>query len=180
MPMERNRRRTGVDHHRGPEVLESGRRSSLLKGLSYDAASRLMAPGEGRLDGPPRRPDELHVDRLLEAVLLGDRFKRGAKGPRVRDLQEALFDVTGQDLTTELGTFGRQTQRVTRRFQRDAGIGVDGIVGPDTVMALHGRVRMGSLGLPLEGGGPLMPQEGTAPVLDTHPDGVGSLNIPLE
>lgn len=61
----------------------------------------------------------------------------GSSGSDVRRLQEQLlaagFDPGGVD-----GTFGRGTKAAVERFQRARGLGVDGVVGQQTLDALDG------------------------------------------
>lgn len=56
-------------------------------------------------------------------------LKRGDRGPAVEALQRALG--VGAD-----GVFGKLTAHGVKRFQRDKGLTVDGIVGPQTREAL--------------------------------------------
>ena len=65
-------------------------------------------------------------------------LRRGDRGPRVERLQEALLAL-GFDLGSYCadGVFGGLTDTAVRDFQRQAGIGVDGVVGPETERALR-------------------------------------------
>lgn len=56
--------------------------------------------------------------------------QRGSKGRWVQVLQEALLSK-GYDLDID-GVFGSGTDAAVRRFQRANGLGVDGVVGPNT------------------------------------------------
>ena len=62
-------------------------------------------------------------------------LKRGAKGQRVRELQQTLkskgFDPGDID-----GDFGPATEAAVRAFQASEGLLVDGIAGPKTLSAL--------------------------------------------
>ena len=67
-------------------------------------------------------------------------LRNGSKGLPVRRLQKRMslagFDTGGVD-----GRFGADTERAVRRLQKQSGIAVDGVVGPDTwavVNALEG------------------------------------------
>ena len=64
-------------------------------------------------------------------------LKRGCKGDSVRELQEIL-DRLGYDLGKcgIDGDFGRATEKAVKAFQKNAGVGVDGIVGAATWAAL--------------------------------------------
>lgn len=72
-------------------------------------------------------------------------LRRGDHGEAVRDLQAALSGA-GYPVAID-GAFGPLTQEAVERFQRDAGLAVDGITGPRTRLALRealsltGRVR---------------------------------------
>ncbi len=62
-------------------------------------------------------------------------LKVGSSGDEVKRVQQALekygYDVGGAD-----GIFGQKTKNAVMNFQRDAGLAVDGIVGPATLKAL--------------------------------------------
>ncbi|MCA9334091.1 peptidoglycan-binding protein [Candidatus Saccharibacteria bacterium] len=61
-------------------------------------------------------------------------LRRGSKGEDVKTLQKAL-NSKGANLDVD-GDFGPLTEGAVRRFQNQAGIKVDGIVGPQTWGAL--------------------------------------------
>ncbi len=64
-------------------------------------------------------------------------YRLGDRGVPVRDIQDrlgALGHACDQD---PRGTFGRATEQATRSFQDQRGLGVDGIVGPDTWRSLY-------------------------------------------
>lgn len=64
-------------------------------------------------------------------------LKRGNKGDAVKELQQLLIDkgysvgASGVD-----GDFGKATENAVRSFQRDNGLTVDGVAGPETYNAL--------------------------------------------
>lgn len=68
--------------------------------------------------------------------MFGD-LSRGSSGTAVRELQMSLTAL-GYDVGQEGadGIFGTNTDGAVRAFQRESGIGVDGIVGPETLGAL--------------------------------------------
>ena len=70
--------------------------------------------------------------------------RRGNRIFPVRSLQQLLC-ARGHDVTVD-GIFGPRTEAAVEAFQRDAGIGVDGIVGPATWSLLIVNVRRGSTG----------------------------------
>jgi peptidoglycan hydrolase-like protein with peptidoglycan-binding domain len=59
-------------------------------------------------------------------------LRRGSTGEAVRRLQRSLVIVELLPNTGIDGIFGAATQRAVRSFQQAVGIGVDGIVGPQT------------------------------------------------
>ncbi len=63
-------------------------------------------------------------------VTLGDR------GPEVEELQHRLNFAVVLDITAD-GVFGRETRAAVMEFQRQAGLTVDGVVGPKTKKALE-------------------------------------------
>jgi N-acetylmuramoyl-L-alanine amidase len=70
-------------------------------------------------------------------------------GDDVLHLQERLLEL-GYDVGRPNGVFGAETERALRGFQRDFGIIVDGICGPETVSSLRRlspRARGGRPGL---------------------------------
>ena len=66
---------------------------------------------------------------LLPAAAEAKPLKKGAKGPRVAQVQRWLG-------IADDGIFGRGTKRAVKRFQRSRGLAVDGVVGPATWAAL--------------------------------------------
>lgn len=79
-----------------------------------------------------RRPTE-STDRGSSRVL-----RVGYYGDDVEAIQERL-DKLGYDLEVD-GTFGAETEAAVMAFQEDHGLGVDGIVGPQTVAAMESEV----------------------------------------
>jgi peptidoglycan hydrolase-like protein with peptidoglycan-binding domain len=70
--------------------------------------------------------------------------RRGSRIFPVRPLQQLLC-ARGHSIDVD-GNFGPRTQSAVEAFQRDAGIGVDGVVGPNTWSHLIVTVRRGSNG----------------------------------
>jgi cell wall-associated NlpC family hydrolase len=68
--------------------------------------------------------------------LSSDTLRRGDSGSSVEQLQTALNE-RGADLPVT-GFFGSMTDDAVEALQADAGIAVDGVVGPDTRAALDG------------------------------------------
>lgn len=65
-------------------------------------------------------------------------LRRGDRGEAVRDLQTSL-SAAGYPVAID-GAFGPLTQGAVERFQRDAGLAADGVVGPRTRAALRGAL----------------------------------------
>jgi peptidoglycan hydrolase-like protein with peptidoglycan-binding domain len=89
-------------------------------------------------------------DPVLEACFDNELVLRdGSRGEAVRKVQQALIDaghplpVFGAD-----GIFGSETRAAVRDFQRAAGIGIDGIVGPQTMGSLDARFSGGPAPVP--------------------------------
>ena len=62
-------------------------------------------------------------------------LRRGARGDEVEALQASL-KAKGYDPGPVDGIFGRQTEKAVRQYQQIMGLGVDGIVGPETGASL--------------------------------------------
>lgn len=65
--------------------------------------------------------------------------RRGDSGSNIRELQRVLTDLgfdTGID-----GDFGPKTETAVKAFQKQSGIGADGIVGAKTVEAINAKVQ---------------------------------------
>ncbi|ADU31911.1 L,D-transpeptidase family protein [Evansella cellulosilytica] len=63
-------------------------------------------------------------------------LRLGSRGQAVRDLQEKLTNQ-GYHLGSIDGIFGPATENAVRKFQRDRGLTIDGIVGQNTLQALE-------------------------------------------
>ncbi|NJR37961.1 MAG: peptidoglycan-binding protein [Leptolyngbyaceae cyanobacterium CSU_1_4] len=70
-------------------------------------------------------------------------MSRGGSGPLVSQLQEDLASL-GYYSGTNTGYFGTMTEDAVIRFQRDAGLTVDGQVGSGTSEAIQQRLGSGS------------------------------------
>ncbi|MCD8508872.1 MAG: N-acetylmuramoyl-L-alanine amidase [Bacillus sp. (in: Bacteria)] len=64
-------------------------------------------------------------------------LRRGDHGEEVRRLQEALMDAGLRLNYGADGIFGRETEQAVLRFQREHGLTVDGIAGPETYQRLR-------------------------------------------
>ncbi|WP_444685231.1 C40 family peptidase [Alkalicoccus luteus] len=72
-------------------------------------------------------------------------LRSGSTGEAVRSLQRTLTDLNYYSGPIS-STFGPQTQQAVRDFQRAAGIGVDGVAGPQTFRALENASPRSSSG----------------------------------
>lgn len=91
-------------------------------GPAHNAYDRKMRTIYERLTGEAPRPAGAGMLRM------------GSKGARVRDLQ-ALLTRAGYPVKVD-GDFGPVTKQAVMDFQRDNGLTVDGIAGPETMSAL--------------------------------------------
>lgn len=93
-------------------------------------ANRTRAASEGgaRFAGEPQLAEVSAGRRVLDS---------GDTGEGVRRIQQSLIDMGYANRETmTMGTFDAETRRATQRFQRDAGLAVDGRVGAETLGAL--------------------------------------------
>lgn len=102
--------------------------------LESHTQDRVKGQGAATHEAPGRHGNA-QVDAGHAALL-----KDGSKGDAVRNVQEELNKLgyvggDGKPLTED-GKFGRNTQDAVRAFQRDNGLGVDGIVGAKTLGAI--------------------------------------------
>jgi peptidoglycan hydrolase-like protein with peptidoglycan-binding domain len=73
----------------------------------------------------------------------GPTLREGARGEAVRFLQSAL-NRQGANVAVD-GSFGPNTERAVRDFQRRKGLSADGVVGPRTWGALGGAPNVGNV-----------------------------------
>jgi hypothetical protein len=66
----------------------------------------------------------------------------GDKGEQVKKLQQALKQLGYYDGKVD-GDYGPATKAAVEKFQQDAGLAVDGIVGPKTLSELQSRLANG-------------------------------------
>lgn len=76
-------------------------------------------------------------DATLTAVADGNAtLRQGASGASVRTVQQALIDSGFGIPGGASGTFDSDTKAAVQRFQREVGLGADGVLGSDTLGAL--------------------------------------------
>ncbi|WP_026316542.1 N-acetylmuramoyl-L-alanine amidase [Actinokineospora enzanensis] len=95
-------------------------RGLITDGLVGPATYRALRDATYQLGGRP-------LAYLVSAPITGD---------DVVTLQERLLEL-GYDAGRPNGVFGAQTEAALRNFQRDYGLTVDGICGPETIRALR-------------------------------------------
>jgi rare lipoprotein A (peptidoglycan hydrolase) len=97
----------------------------------------------GGADTPPVTiPPAGRTNNGEAAPELGQRVLRsGTLGEDVRTLQQIL-GAKGYGPVSPSGTFDEATAQAVKRFQRSAGLAVDGIVGPQTRPALVALMRV--------------------------------------
>src|SRR5260370_85947 len=105
--------------------------------LGGSAAENLR---RARLQQPFQSAKEMEAERTAFAGGAGPaphpQLSVGARGPAVSELQEKLSVVVAESKLRVSGRFDSHTEEVVKRFQVEAGLRPDGIVGPDTWGAL--------------------------------------------
>lgn len=105
------------------------------KGPTWASFIAAVQAGGGHVDYKPQTNAE-HVTTKPTAPA-SNLIRKGDKGAKVKALQKRLIALGyalpkyGAD-----GSFGAETDAAVRKFQRDHGLAVDGIVGPNTQKAL--------------------------------------------
>ncbi len=133
-------RRWEAERGRGPVQTRANRampRRRLPPGRRWPGAIRFIEPADC-CACPAHRP-ELDTDGELYAFETLDlespasmpTLRLGSRGSAVIDLQRRLA-TAGFSAGTADGIFGSRTDAAVRSFQRARGLGVDGVVGPQT------------------------------------------------
>ncbi|MDY7229873.1 peptidoglycan recognition protein family protein [Hyalangium rubrum] len=81
-------------------------------------------------------------------------LKKGAEGPQVKQLQDALVQIgymTRAQVNTGYGTFGPKTEAAVKKFQADKGLPTTGYYGTMTNAALKKALGQGTSKPPVEG-----------------------------
>jgi hypothetical protein len=79
---------------------------------------------------------------FVNKVEASDSLRRGDSGPAVAEVQQILAGF-GYTVVVD-STFGPQTEKAVRSWQRSNGLTVDGIVGPVTLESLRSARRIGN------------------------------------
>ncbi len=115
---------TEAEKATGPGIFGPKTQASL-----QDFQDNLGIAATGNFDSPTRE--------ALEQILNG--VRKGERGVLVEHLQDRLIQagfMSARQKATGPGIFGPQTDAALRDFQRHNGLGVDGILGPNTYKAL--------------------------------------------
>jgi len=81
-------------------------------------------------------------DRVVTKTQLGERvLSEGSEGPDVRTLQ-SILEARGYGPLEVTGRFDAATASAVRRFQAEAGLQADGVVGPQTRPTLLALMRV--------------------------------------
>lgn len=99
---------------------------AIPKGL-YDGDTLVVKPSE------PEKPVQENQNGNEKTY---PTIRHGSHGSAVRICQEKLNQKIGARLTVD-GFFGPATESAVRRFQKEKGLSVDGVVGPKTWAALN-------------------------------------------
>ncbi|WP_160112304.1 N-acetylmuramoyl-L-alanine amidase [Salicibibacter kimchii] len=118
----------GIDAIFGAETAEAVRTFQREAGIGVDG-----------IPGPETHEAlENHSNTFAFQHWDGSIIRHGDQGGQVEELQQRLVDI-GYNLPQfgVDGIFGTETAGTVRNFQQEAGIGVDGIPGPETYRALQ-------------------------------------------
>ncbi|MFB4163830.1 peptidoglycan-binding protein [Alteribacillus sp. JSM 102045] len=99
-----------------------------VDGIAGPQTFRAMGIGNSSVNASASASNQVEFSRTL---------RQGARGNDVRQLQQTLKSKGHHNGSID-GIFGPVTASSVRSFQRSAGIGVDGIAGPQTFTALNG------------------------------------------
>jgi len=77
------------------------------------------------------------VIMIPQAQATGSVLRPGSTGSEVKAMQDRLQELGYADYAQGFGNFGAQTHNAVLRFQRNNGLAVDGIAGPQTLSRLY-------------------------------------------
>lgn len=133
--------RFGADGDFGAETEDWTRRFQRAAGIGVDGvvgpqSRRAMEAALAPAPSPSPSPSPSHNARSMADTVI---LRRGSTGAAVTRWQRDLRDWNSSALPRfgADGDFGAETEDWTRRFQRAAGISVDGVVGPQSRRAME-------------------------------------------
>lgn len=127
--------RTSVDGSYGPRTRASVMAFQRQAGIEVDGVVGPQTASKLNAGGAQAAP-QAGPSAATGVVLTGrPALSFNSRGAQVSLLQRRLADL-GAQVTVD-GVFGAQTHRAVRAFQRANGLGVDGVVGPNTANRLN-------------------------------------------
>jgi len=156
-----------VDDKRRPDVTSPMRDAGVPGPTTTDHTYDPHSPAlEGRDAGVSPAPTTTGI------------LRTGASGGQVRDAQQHLRNL-GYNVGPVDGKYGPQTSSAVRAFQREAGITVDGILGPETMEAMSQAAprEKPAPGTAAPGTTPTPTVEGEAPPVEQEDDILRQLGI---
>ncbi|HEX8825812.1 MAG TPA: peptidoglycan-binding protein [Archangium sp.] len=98
-----------------------------------------ISPNSGNYGPKTRAAMTAELNKLNAPAVPQSTLRRGAEGPEVKQLQDALVKLghmTAEQVATGPGTFGPKTESALKAFQASRGLEVDGVYGPQSRQAL--------------------------------------------
>jgi peptidoglycan hydrolase-like protein with peptidoglycan-binding domain len=125
-----------------------------------------ISPNSGIFGPKTRAAMTTELNKLSAPAVPQSTLKRGAEGPEVKQLQDALVKLghmTQEQVATGPGVFGPKTEAALKAFQSSRGITVDGVYGPQSRQALTEALggRPAPTPGPVTGPAPTQPTPGT-------------------
>lgn len=123
-----------------PSTIEhNGRQVEVRKALPVNQHEQAGGNQAQESEGESQRAGYLdQLDSEWDRVVSGGTLlKRGSRGPTVASLQSKLNEQGARLSVDQI--FGPKTEAAVRSAQRNLGVQVDGVVGPNTAAVLDGR-----------------------------------------
>ncbi len=115
----------------------------LSKALEHGLATTLQSIADGH-DGYTHLLEALKMYRTVQerhdgwgTIENGPLLGQGSKGSRVKTLRKRLFATKDFGGSPDDGQYDEEVTEAVRRFQQRHGLSIDGLVGPQTLMALN-------------------------------------------
>ena len=131
-----------IDGSFGSQTLSAVRAFQKDRGLKVDGVvgpqtrAALNAGGSASAPKPETKPSNPAPSDSTSSNPITVTLRKGNKGSQVKLLQQRLKEL-GYNCGAIDGSFGSQTLSAVRAFQKDYGLKVDGVVGPQTRAALN-------------------------------------------